>query len=201
MIIDTSYFSKRLNLPQLGNALGNQEVEEFIDQYEPEILYKALGYSLAKAFIEDVEESGGPTEQRFIDLLDGKAYTYLGRPYSWGGFRNDAKLSPIANYVYYKFVENNASNVVLIGTVASTTDNNRNVNPMSQLVYAWNRGVDMLYNLYGFLEANKDVYPEWQERRNLPGWYWVDYFYPGFGYHGTFNYFSDVYEKKNCLDL
>lgn len=290
-IIDYNYFTKKLNLPQTGNTEGRNEVIRFIDTYENEFLKKALGYDLWKAFSDGIAGSGSP-DQRWLDLLEGKEFTYQSRTDKWVGFapvtsggsysinsdnfleltaggpepedpapgttitlpaafqdvtlavyiRGTGRLktseftvvgatltfnggiemslgtvvfiekgnrlsissgdllyvSPIANYVYYQFIENNAMNTVLIGTVVSKTDNNRNVNPVPKLVDAWNRMADMLYGLYGFLQANKDTYPEWSTRTKYADWYWLDIDY---GFYNYPNCLSEVYQKKNSLDL
>lgn len=293
MIIDETYFVRKNNLPQTGNTDGLSEVQGFIDQYEPEYLKKALGYDLWKAFTDGIM-SVSPA-QKWLDLLEGKEYTYNGYNDRWQGFApiteggsytissgnslelttggpdpNDPdpgttitlpdafqgvpltvsirgtgklktseftvvgntltlngglelvlgtivfidkgprfsiisgdllKISPIANYVFYQFIENNVSNVALIGTVTSQTDNNRNVNPVPQLITAWNDMVKMNRHLYEFLESNKTVYPEWTTRRKYNGWkYWWPGWYGEYS-HPFMDYFTEVYDFKNSLDI
>lgn len=164
MIIDSSYFINKINLPQVGNTEGEADVNNFISQYETEYLQCVLGYDLWQAFINGIDGSGLPSEQRWIDLLEGAVFTYKGCTYKWGGFKTAApalKISPIANYVYYQYVDNKITDFTLAGTVVSTTDNNRTVNPVDRLVIAWNAMVDMNKLLYKFLKANKTDYPEW----------------------------------------
>ncbi len=162
MIIDSSYFINKLNLPQAGNTEGVTDVNNFIEQYEPEYLKCVLGLDLYNAFIDGVDGSGLPDEQRWIDLLEGVDFTYKNCLYHWNGFKPDAKISPIANYVFYQYVDNKVTDFTLIGMVQSTTDNNRVVVSDDVLVNAWNRMVDMNKNLYRFLKVNKTVYPEWK---------------------------------------
>lgn len=257
MIIDSTYFTNRLNLPQTGNSAGLAEVQDFIDQYEPEYLQCVLGYDLWQAFINGIDGSGLP-EQRWIDLLQGKEFTKHNCIYKWSGFAplteggsydidssnfqdfttggpeefdpvagastmtlppefvdvvglkiyirgtgwlkpsefsvtgNSlallgglvfnlgtviflqvglrlsiisgaiTKLSPIANYVFYQFVDEREEDFTLVGNVKSTTENNRVVNATTRLVYTWNRMIDMNMLLYNFLQVNKAVYPEWK---------------------------------------
>jgi hypothetical protein len=169
MIIDTTYFVGKLNLPQTGNTEGTAIVDGFIQQYEPELLLKALGPGLFQAFTDEVYGSGsGDIEQRFLDLLDGVSFSYNNTPFRWVGFRNTAKRSPIANYVYYKFLEDLVNSVALTGVVESMTDNNRNVSHNYKMVEAWNDQVYLLNHLWAFLYTNKAVYPEWTEY-NYPG--------------------------------
>lgn len=72
------------------------------------------------------------------------------------------KLSPIANYVFYQFVDERVIDFTLVGNVKSTTENNRIADEAPRLVYTWNRMVDMNKLLYNFLKVNKTVYPEWK---------------------------------------
>lgn len=165
MYIDTSYFVRKLNLPQTGNTEGAQEVESFIDQYEPEYLNCVLGLGLYRAFLQGTEGSGTPA-QRWADLLHGADFTYRGCLYRWPGFTPLApapKISPIAYYVFYQYVNNKVTDFHLVGEIASDTDNNRNTSPTDRLVDTWNRLVDLNRLLYQFLKVNKAVYPEWQE--------------------------------------
>lgn len=162
MIIDSTYFVNRLNLPQTGNSAGLAEVQDFIDQYEPEYLQCVLGLELWQAFTAGTEGSGLP-DQRWTDLLEGKDFTKQNCAYHWNGFKPlTGKISPIANYVFFQFVEEREEDFTLVGNVKSTTENNRVVSATQRLVYTWNRMVDMNRLLYNFLQVNKATYPEWK---------------------------------------
>ena len=76
---------------------------------------------------------------------------------------NLKKVSPIANYVFYQYVDERVIDFTLVGNVKSTTDNNRIADETPRLVYAWNRMVDMNRLLYHYLKANKAAYPEWKD--------------------------------------
>lgn len=161
-IIDHTYFYGKLNLPQAGNTEGRLIITEFITTYETEYLKKALGYDLWKAFTDGIAGSGVP-DQRWTDLLEGKEFTYQARTYKWVGFENTQLQSPIANYVYYQYMTDKASDNTLVGTVVQNVDNNTRVNSLRKMVDAWNSMVDMNNTLWLFLYVNKDTYPEWQE--------------------------------------
>lgn len=193
MIIDYTYFVGKLNLPQTGDTLSRQIVDQFIERYEPELLEKVLGPGLFQAFTDEVYSSGsGDIEQRFLDLLDGVSFSYNNRPYRWVGFRNTALRTPIANYVYYKFLEDLANSVTLTGVAESQTDNNRTVSHNSRMVDAWNEMIDYNNMLWAFLYTNKTVYPEWQE-----------YNYPGIiGWQYPFNCErNEVFKKINTFGI
>lgn len=163
-IIDHTYFFGKLSLPQTGNTEGRSIVQQFIDQYEPEYLKRAMGYELWKAFTDGIESSGEtPADERWRDLTDGAEFEYNDRTYKWNGFDPVDKLSPIANYVYYRYMEDRASANTLVGTVVQNVDNNTRVNALRKMVDAWNDMVEMNKLLYYFLQVNAATYPEYVE--------------------------------------
>lgn len=164
MIIDYTYFIGKLRLPQTGNTEGREEIDGLIEIYEPEYLRKALGLDLYEAFTEGIVGSPGGYEQRWIDLLDGITFDYKGFNRKWNGFDPEDKLTPIANYVYYRYLEDTASDVTLAGTSTGKTDNNARTAPMQKMVNAWNDMVEMNHELHRFLLHN-DAYPEYVDRQ------------------------------------
>lgn len=202
-LIDHTFFVGKLNLPQTGDSTGRAKVMQYVEIYEPELLKKALGYDLWKAFTDEVGGSpGSPGDiaERWDYLLYGADYTYKNRAGRWQGFIPEGSvISPIANYVFYQLVADNVYNVVQIGTVTSETDNNRNVNPVDKLVDCHNSMVDMLRELFRFLQSNTDLYPEWKASR-ITGYtsvrfdWWEPYSYAAYCR-------NDVYNKINSLDL
>lgn len=160
MIIDYTYFFGKLRLPQLGNTEGREEVMQLVEQYETEFLRKVLGYDLWLAFTEGIEGSG-TVEQRWVDLLEGIVFDFKGVNRVWIGFSPDSKITPIANYCYYRYLEDTASDVTLAGTATGAVDNNTRTSPMTKMVNAWNDMVDMLHPLNGYLHKNK-TYPEYK---------------------------------------
>lgn len=155
-IIDYTAFTLKLGLPQATNTEGRQEIEGYIEQYEPEYLRNALGYDLWKAFSEGIEGSGEP-DQRWVDLLEGKEFTHCGKTYKWEGF----ETTPIQNFVYCNIREARASSTMAVSEVVPSSDNSIPVSPLQKMVDAWNRMVDVNNILYMFLQENKDTYPEW----------------------------------------
>lgn len=142
--------------------------------------------------IDDVSLKQLSTEQRWLDLLDGKEFEYGGRNYSWNGCEPTDKLTPIANYVYYKYMEEKASDNTLVGTATGAVDNNTRVNPIVKMVDAWNGMVEMNKTLWYFLKANQDVYPEWSgySYSTWDYWWWSDICRQ-----------IEVFHFKNTLDL
>lgn len=197
LLIDYTYFKVPFNLPETGNTEGLAEVNQYIDNFEREYLFKVLGFDLATAFINDIANA------RWDALKNGADYTFNGKNGHWVGFA-DSK-TPIVNYVWYRYVGFNAANTVLIGTVTSQTDNNRTVTPRFRLVECWNRMVDLNIDLYRYLRANKSLYPEWRQWQEscccLTGyaWWWTNWFDPiGYQYGCGID---EVFVKKNSFDL
>lgn len=102
------------------------------------------------------------------------------------------RISPIANYVFYQFVDEREEDFTLVGNVKSTTENNRVVNATQRLVYTWNRMVDMNRLLYNFLYINKTVYPEWKSHCSCgcSGYYWDEC-----------SCYGDMRISQRCCDL
>lgn len=107
------------------------------------------------------------------------------------------KFSPITNYVYYKFMEDKATDNTLVGTAVQNVDNNSRVNAVSKMISAWNTMVDQNKLLWMFLKANSDTYPEWQQVNWAYNWWdwswWAD--------ENNCWMLSELYRKKNSFDI
>src|SRR5678816_2665043 len=191
MIIDHTYFTQKLSIPQRGNTEGQELLADFITSYEEEYLKKVLGYDLWKAFDAGIAGSGTP-DQRWLDLLDGLEFTYLSKNYKWEGFATMQK-TPIANYVYYKWMEDQSDINTLVGTAVQNVDNNSRVNAITKMVDAWNRMVDMNRTLWMFLKANTDTYPEWVSDTWSTWTWWSE--------TTLYDTCNELSMKKNSLDL
>lgn len=190
MIIDYTYFIGKINLPQTGNTDGRADVTGFIETYEPEYLQKVLGYDLWKAFTDGIEGSGEP-DSRWLNLLNGGTFIYNGQTNIWPGF--EAKPSPISQYVYYRNQEDGASDTVLTGTSIGKTDNAIRVSPVSKMIDAWNKMVELNILLWNYLYKNRTLYPEWKPEGYYDTWYWPD----TIGYCHR----NELFNRKNSLDL
>lgn len=192
-IIDYTYFKGKILLPQVGNTDGRTEVESFIETYETEYLKKVLGYDLWKAFDDGISGSGTP-DQRWIDLLQGKEFTYIGRNNAWPGFEIDEQ-NPIAYYIFYQYMNRPLN--TLVGTAVQNVDNNSKISPSPLMIMAWNSMVDQNKLLWMFLKANSDTYPEWQQVNWAYNWWdwswWAD--------ENNCWMLSELYRKKNSFDI
>lgn len=94
-----------------------------------------------------------------------------------------SKQSPIANYVYFWFMKNNASQTTGMGEKNTNAENAGPGNPGLKMVRAWNEMSRWVMELRYFLRSNAAVYPEWQNSWFYSGW-GVPWIYYGLGYNG-----------------
>jgi hypothetical protein len=161
-LIDRSYFIGEINIPNTSTTAIGELLDWFIEKYEPELLTDVLGYELYKAFSTGLEEDA--IEQKWTDLLEGKEYTDISNKIrKWNGLIDeDKKLSLIANYVYYRFIQNNTTQTASMGEVKSVNENAIIASPSVKLVKSWNEMSKNILELKDFLDANKEEYPEWE---------------------------------------
>lgn len=87
-------------------------------------------------------------EKYYIHVLNvGSSIDYTG-----------VSLSPIANYVYFYYMRDEAVMATRVGTKVSKAENATTVNPVEKQRYAWNMMVDMNRKLSCFLNANNVTY-------------------------------------------
>lgn len=156
MIIDQTYFHGLINIPQLSQPYVSDSVDSFIVEFERDILIKILGLQMYNAFISGLAES--VVQQRWQDLLYGAEYN--GK--EWIGFTNSRKKSLIANYVYYWYTRDQATQTTGVGEAATKTENAVRVCPAGKQVRAWNEMVDWIADLYGFIKYKSADYPEFK---------------------------------------
>lgn len=73
----------------------------------------------------------------------------------------EVKQSMIANYVYWKWIKDQVSQTTGLGEAATQAQNAMLVSPTTKMVTAWNEMARMVSELYWFLQANAEVYTDW----------------------------------------
>lgn len=141
MIIDATYFVGEINIAQLGQPEVLELVNRFIGKYEKRFMQEYFGATLAKKIIDENTTPGDPLMEA---ILTGADFEYKGEPVEWIGLKNTEKISPIANYVFYFFVENGLSSQAGVGEVWNKAENAQLVSPDSRLAYIWNDMIEML---------------------------------------------------------
>lgn len=170
MLIDKSYFVGELNIPNTDKPYILQRLALFINKLEPGLLQDILGYELYKAYSVgtasyDADGSNSLIAGRWIDLIEGKEYTGTdNKLHKWKGLvyeHADQLYSLIANYIYWHWIKDQTTQTVGLGETASTAENAQLVSPATKMVNAWNEMSEQIHQLFKFLRANKDTYPEW----------------------------------------
>lgn len=173
-LIDKSYFDGLTGLDNISSAPVAQAVTNAIARYEKEYLKLMLGPSLYEAFMAGLDagdrsyfsdqfsdqfvKSG--LDDRWQYLRDGYSFTAdNGRAYIWGGFVNDEKVSPIADYVYWYFRRDNLTRPSSLSESRMKSENADTVSPMRRMLDVWNRMVDQHQALSALLTCTT-LYPE-----------------------------------------
>lgn len=171
-LITTAYFKRKLNIGDISEGespiVGNTTSTDFIPYYETEYLKKALGYSLWKSFTDAIADAttddvldDDALAQKWQDLKNGVEFTVGGVVYKWDGFTNDDYKSPIANYIYCKYVEDSFVNTTTIGMAANNIQNATRVSPDNALWVAWLEMQEMTDMLRYYLNNNTATYTEY----------------------------------------
>jgi len=80
------------------------------------------------------------------------------------------KQSLIANYVYWHFLKDDATQTVGLGEVSTKAENSRPASPRHKMARAWNEMVEWNWQLWSFLWSKQTDYPLWQGYINYSGW-------------------------------
>ena len=187
-LIDDTYFVRDINVPVGSTEELKAPLNAAIGRYEPEYLKKLLGYTLWKAVQAEIDAA---TYTNYGDLVNGAEFSfeYCGQTITtkWEGLVNAEKISPIANYTYYKNRENVESFNSGLGERRGKGENSVAHSARVKMTTAWRELVkmhgeqDRYYKKYrdffldntnyehfnaepsafNFLLANLTDYPEW----------------------------------------
>ena len=139
-----AYFKNDITIPNItedGGVTYSADIISAISKYESEIRIDLLGYELNKALEDDLDGSGVPQTQRFIDLVNGAEFTHpdTEQLLKWIGFVNTKKESMIAYYVYYNYVYYNNIHLSGIGSIDIKAENADKVSPFDKLQLSWEK--------------------------------------------------------------
>ena len=150
MIVDDTYFVGQLTIAQLSQAWVAEDFDTQRTILERNYLTAILGQQLAADFLAGIDVE--PMEAKWSNLLNGVDGI-------WGGFKNDLKTSPIANYIYYHYNLNLYSNSTGSGEVIPQNENSQRIFNYSKLCKVWNEMVDMNFKLQNYLNKSISTYP------------------------------------------
>lgn len=139
------------NIPNLDTL--EDQFTAYVDEQEPKLLKKLLGYQLYSEFIAGLAVTPTPAA-KWTDLKNGKEYTYLDVTYKWEGMV--AMLRPL---IYYKWLSDTYDFHTGGGIAISDPENAEIISPNTRLVrafndYAMQAGVNYRYN--GYLDWFQD---------------------------------------------
>lgn len=149
MIIDASYFTGSIFLPQVGNgassvANNDQKLIKAIDRYEAEILVMALGRKLTKEFLSNINPETkvlvDGADSKWDSLLNGQDYSKNGKDYYWRGLidtTGNLKESMMAYYIYYNYVREGLTATTTMGVKKGQSQNTTGADATPKLVNAW----------------------------------------------------------------
>jgi hypothetical protein len=198
VIIDYTYFTGNLTIAQLSQSEVVADLNILIEREEPAYLKKLLGLGFYRAFEAGIDPISG-ADQRWLDILQGVEYEYNGTDYEWIGLENSQKQSPIANYIYTKYLEKEVVQSTGIGQVKPATENGSLASITPKVVRAWNEMVDWEYALIRFLHENAAIYPEWKPYSTN---YWF-FNWDGSRYLHRYpcNKWPDIFHPRNTLGI
>ena len=163
-IIDNTYFTNELKLP-----IDNISTQSYIDEHEPIILRKTLGYALYKEFKAALD--GGSPVQKWVDLRDGVEYT----DFSDNLQKYDGIKIIITEYVFTAIVGDKQDYTTDSGVKVGITDNAEKANPRYKQRFAQNDMVDRISVMDEFINVTNsdtadtyaDYLPETIEKGNI----------------------------------
>lgn len=168
MVISRDFFYLDLHIGQLDNLAVGENLDQHIKRYSKEFLNLLLGKALAARYLAGFD-SDPEMEELDAILVD-----------------REEDISPIANYVFCKYLENTHALHQGIGVVVPKAENALVVNPIVKIVRAWNLMVDEICKIHREISA-----------LNLK-----DYRYEGFGrVCGGPCGSHAVFQKRNRLGL
>jgi hypothetical protein len=159
-LIDKTYFVGERMIPNTDQPAVLERLNWFITKYESELLRALLGYQLYEEMKAGLVAD--PILGKWISLRDGDEYTVDGVLYKWDGLQSATTFqSMIADYVYYWWMRDSATQTTGVGETIPGAENAVRVSPADKMCYAWNEMVAKAQALYHFLENHTVDYASW----------------------------------------
>lgn len=164
MFVDTTYFQGTLNVPNLDNLFTKSGFEIVMKEDEINLLNDLFGTFMFSA-MPKTWSTESPLSDRWNKLYNGADYTYNGKQYHWKGMKTTIesnKYSIVAYFVYYNWLRRNTTVTTANGEQNNTSEAAKPASSINKQVRVWNTMVDWGNELYQYLQANVNDYPEWQ---------------------------------------
>lgn len=159
-LIDITYFVGDINIPNIDDANVSSRLTFFITKHSQDFLKKILGYALFKRLSDESEA--------ITALLSGAEYTDDNGDFQkWNGLVDSTnKISFIANYVFFKWVDDASNQFSGSAFYTPKADDRILVAPIQKSKAAWDLIYAETYNMVCYLLSNskKDLYPEYSSQ-------------------------------------
>lgn len=139
------------NLAEVANL---KALNTFIAKYEPLFLKDLLGSDLYAAYAAGIAVT--PTPDAKWTALKGKIFTLIGTAPAPTYY-----LSPAANYIYFFFQRNQASQTVANAEIQTKQENAIVVSQAQKMIDAWNSMANDIVTIREWIEDNLTDYPEY----------------------------------------
>ncbi len=155
--ISAAYFVGDLLIPNISGSTTTEQanllpLQIAIAKQEPIYLKKLMGVDLYDAYVAGI--AVGSPAAKWVTLNNLIYYTNTALTALNTG------ISPVANYVYFKYMEQNAT-TTLTGIEGKGTHENFTVEtPGPKMVAAWNEMVRLSEEIQDFIVDNDTDYPE-----------------------------------------
>lgn len=163
--IDTTYFFGPLSIAQIDQPAVIANVNWFISMYEKDYLIRILGKALYDAAIAGLAE-----------VTPAAKWTTLKSKFLI--VQETAKVSPIANYVYWRYMNNQESATTGSGEKKLNKEHSKIESARYKIYTAWKLMIDLNISIRAWLRNNTGDYPEYVEPRSpfyTVGWPYGSY--------------------------
>ena len=159
-IIDDSYFTGKINVPNIDEFDGSSKVtiDDYINKYGRLFMRETLGNVLFKDLMLNLDngELIQTASQKWVNLINGKEYTKNGETYTWQGIKGGDDLykdSVLAYFVYLNYFE--ITYFTGFSLASTEAKNSTVINPSNHLVEVWN---DFVGLYQGSCNYNPSIY-------------------------------------------
>lgn len=146
-------FRGEVNIPGTEEHAICEELQRFIERYEPTFMRLALGTGFANEVYQRAGLSAGREAQYHLLIVGGNYNdTYTGNAVE--RYLEGLKYCAV-RYVYCQYLRNGESLTAPVGEVKANTDNSSNVSAVQKQSTAWNQMVDELRRIWHFVQWYK----------------------------------------------
>lgn len=146
MIVTPDQFFGEINIADTNKETTQEQVQKFIEKYEPKFYGMLIGTDLYVTLNQHTEDTSGVWYELILKTQDA-----------------------CANYIYWYWMRNEHTYTSSVGEAKVKAQNSIMANPAEKMVRAWNEMVDLNWELV----RNWDVvkWGTYMNGRNIAGYY------------------------------